>query len=107
MIGESRPLRFVMVIVGGWIGVRVAILWRAGEPLTPQIIASSTVAEAVVAPLQFSIPQTIAEVAAHAHPERAARAQLIQMPERLPLIDGPQPQLAVALVSPAPIEGFV
>ncbi|WP_298671249.1 hypothetical protein [uncultured Sphingomonas sp.] len=41
MIGESRPLRFVMVIVGGWIGVRVALLWPAYDPAAVLMAASS------------------------------------------------------------------
>jgi len=32
LIRQSRPLRFVMAIVGGWIGARVAILWPAHGP---------------------------------------------------------------------------
>lgn len=57
MIAGSRPLRFVMVIVGGWIGARVAILWPADGPrVLMEAVAPGALAEATARPAPASTP---------------------------------------------------
>lgn len=39
--GQGRPLRFLMIVVGGWTGARVALLWP--EPAIERLTAARTV----------------------------------------------------------------
>ncbi|MFT3978462.1 MAG: hypothetical protein QM688_15330, partial [Sphingomonas bacterium] len=73
MIGESRPLRFVMVIVGGWTGMRVSLLWPAHGPVPPVIAAPLKAATDRIAALETpGIVTPVAAFAATAHGVRSA-----------------------------------
>lgn len=41
MIASSRPLRFLVVVLGGWIGVRVSLLWPGADELVPALVAAA------------------------------------------------------------------
>ncbi|MFW2850671.1 hypothetical protein ACM61V_01920 [Sphingomonas sp. TX0543] len=102
MIGESRPLRFVMAIVGGWIGVRVAILWPAEEPVAALVAAAA--------------PQLIGAPAADAGPFAPAAAAIDRgepiaragwtRPALAPASRQGEPLLTLALTAPAPVEAI-
>ena len=38
LAGDGRPLRFLMIVLGGWTGARIALLW--GDPVAEQVIAA-------------------------------------------------------------------
>jgi len=40
--GQGRPLRFLMIVVGGWTGARVALLWP--DPVVEQVVAAQRAA---------------------------------------------------------------
>ncbi|WEK44327.1 MAG: hypothetical protein P0Y64_05835 [Candidatus Sphingomonas colombiensis] len=101
MIGESRPLRFVMVIVGGWVGVRIALLWPVHDPAAVLMAISPVVpAAAHVEPRSA----TVTDHFDHGSP-REAVAAAIAMPDphgpyRHSLPD--TYEQSVALTAPAP-----
>lgn len=45
MILSSRPLRFLGAVIGGWVGVRTAMLWPVGQAIV-QAVAPAAAAEA-------------------------------------------------------------
>ncbi|WP_298811837.1 hypothetical protein [uncultured Sphingomonas sp.] len=42
--GEGRPLRFLMLVVGGWSGARIALLWP--DPALDRVVAARRIAAA-------------------------------------------------------------
>jgi hypothetical protein len=68
VIHRSRPLRFLGAVVGGWVGVRAAMLWPVGQAIV-QAVAPTAAAEAVSAARP---PATLTAVRP-APPARSAR----------------------------------
>jgi hypothetical protein len=67
VILSSRPLRFIGAVIGGWIGVRAAMLWPAAE-LVPDLVHA-------VAPAVAAEPATMARPAGRAR-------EMAQLPGR-------------------------
>ena len=52
MTGRGRPLRFLVAVVGGWVGVRAALLWPIGEiaPKAARVLVPPAAAERATLP---------------------------------------------------------
>jgi len=81
MMGPGRPLRFMVGLIGLWVGARVVLLWPVGDAIA---------AEAAIAPAPV---QTATAVIA-ASVQRAARPR----PARLASDDAGQRQIASAVL---------
>lgn len=61
MTGAGRPLRFLAIVMGGWIGVRAVMLWpHAAVAAAEQAVIPSSVAAtpaAALGPPRFAMPQ--------------------------------------------------
>lgn len=53
MTGRGRPLRFLVAVVGGWVGVRAALLWPVAEvvPDVARVLVPPAAAERAIPPL--------------------------------------------------------
>ncbi len=106
--GEGRPLRFLMIVVGGWTGARVALLWP--DPVAERAIAARHLITASSHPIGVAAPVGTPATAAIPHlssPERAATVCLTDTIGRAPattltLAAAPLPNPLTAAAAPAP-----
>ena len=68
MPGQGRPLRFLGAVLGGWIGLRVVMLW-------PQLDSPAAILRAVAPP-----PIAAAQPPQHAHPSAVTGRGLVWTP---------------------------
>ncbi len=109
--GEGRPLRFLMIVVGGWTGARVALLWP--DPMAERAIAARRLITASSPPIGVTAPVGTPATAAIPHlssPERAATVRLTDPIGRAPAArlqvaaaPPPNPLTAAAAPAPAPV----
>ncbi|MGJ3647587.1 hypothetical protein ACLB0R_03805 [Sphingomonas sp. GlSt437] len=93
MNGPGRPLRFLGAVLGGWIGLRVVMLWPA-MPL-PALAARHL---ALVPPASAAIPTSATPSLG-----RAERAASLPPPSPASIFEAPAPQLiAASLIVPDP-----
>lgn len=114
MIARGRPLRFLFAVVGGWMGVRAALLWPAAD--LPEVVRTTLPLASMTQPPPAppaSSPQA-AVLSAIAHVASPAHTQPHHMPRSMPLfrLDHPavQPQLMKlalpAATVPLPVAGI-
>ena len=99
MIGRSRPLRFVMMILGGWTGARIALLWPAQGPVPPATAAPLTaiaVREEEPAPAPAIVPPPIVSAVPM---RRTGNAPLLPDTSRPREAAPPQPTVTVTIAT--------
>ncbi len=99
MIARSRPIRFLTLVLGGWIGARTVMLWPVAA-IVPEMIRSlvpSARAESATAPLVAATPVL---GAASAVTLAAARRLAADMREAVAV--GKDPRSAIAATPEAP-----
>jgi hypothetical protein len=110
--GEGRPLRFLMIVVGGWTGARVALLWP--DPVAERAIAARRLITASSPPIGVTAPvgaPTAAVIPHLSNSERVATIHLIDTIGRVPAArlqiaaaaPPPNPLTAAAAPPPAPV----
>ena len=100
MIVSSRPLRFLVVVLGGWIGVRVSLLWPDADELVPALVAAAAPkASAATTGLSAhtATALSVRPPPAHAH---AVRSRPRTIGVRQPVVVTLTPELALHTVEP-------
>ena len=69
MTGKGRPIRFLALVVSGWVGIRIALLWSATGSLPEAIRAFAPIA---AAPDKPAAPPHVHHLALRAGPQTAA-----------------------------------
>lgn len=54
----SRPLRFVVALLGGWVAARAIVLWPSAGPIAPVAAAVAPPAVAIPAPFVTAVPSS-------------------------------------------------
>ena len=100
MIVSSRPLRFLVIVLGGWIGVRVALLWPDADELVPALVAAA--APKASAATAGRPPHAATELSARPPPAhtRAVRSHPPTIGVRQPDVATLTPALALHTVEP-------
>lgn len=108
MTGQGRPIRFLIAVVGGWVGVRAALLWPVGEvlPEAARVLVPTAAAEQAV---PTRVPQAGAPVLVPlASPERPHLPMVRMPPATSPVagsvvpVAGPIAAAPVSATAPSP-----
>jgi hypothetical protein len=88
--GPGRPLRFLGVVLAGWVGVRAVMLWphvATASDLVRTLVARAPTGDALLAQLPMMTPLAHGPLATAPMPARAARVAVARHgdPERLAL----------------------
>lgn len=109
MIGRGRPLRFVALVAGGWIALRVGLLWQvpdappqlaSGEARAPRIAKPPTPIPVTATQLSQAFPAPV-EVAMR--PAPVSIAAIPALPVSLSPPPAPPTAITVATVTPATV----
>lgn len=92
--GEGRPLRFLMLVVGGWSGARIALLWP--DPALDRVVAARRIAAA--SPVRQPAPAPLIALGSAA----ASTIARLSLPRGMAIVTSARRDRATPLVATAP-----